>query len=224
MSARWVTFDCYGTLVDWLAGFTRILQPLAGERLPDLLLAYHRHEPLLQAQRPFRPYREVLEQSLSRAACESGMALTGEQARSLAQRWGELPVFSDVDAALAQLRAAGCKLGVLTNCDEDLFAETQRAFRFPFDLHITAERVRDYKPSLSHFRCFAGTASVGARNWVHVGSSNFHDIAPARELGIQSVWLDRERDLRADALASLRVESAAEVPAAVAQLFAAPSR
>ena len=134
MAARWITFDCYGTLVDWQSGFVAILKTIAAERTGDLLEAYHRNEPKVEAERPFRGYKQVLEISLLRAASEVGIQLTQEQARSLPSQWSRLPVFGDVEEALSQLRSAGYKLGVLTNCDEDLFAQTQRSFKQPFDL------------------------------------------------------------------------------------------
>jgi 2-haloacid dehalogenase len=220
VAARWITFDCYGTLLDWQSGFVAILKTIAAERTGDLLEAYHRNEPKVEGERPFRSYKQVLEISLLRAASEVGIQLTQEQARSLPSQWFRLPVFGDVEEALSQLRSAGYKLGVLTNCDEDLFAQTQRSFKQPFDLVVTAERVRDYKPSLSHFRFFAQTSRVQLADWVHVGCSDFHDIAPAGQLGLKCIWLDRERRSQAHTTkASLRLLTATELPAAVARLF-----
>src|SRR2546426_426946 len=137
--SKWVSFDCYGTLVDWNRGFAGILTPIAGERTSHLLSAYHRFEPQIEAERPHRPYREVLTASLLLAAREVGVPMTETQARCLPQQWGRLPVIDDVEEALAALRAESFRLAVLTNCDEDLFALTQRSFRQPFDLVITAE-------------------------------------------------------------------------------------
>jgi 2-haloacid dehalogenase len=220
VATRWITFDCYGTLVDWQSGFFAILKTIAAEKTGDLLEAYHRNEPKVEAVRPFRTYKQVLEVSLLRAASEVGIPLTQEQARSLPSQWSRLPVFGDVEETLSQLRSAGCKLGLLTNCDEDLFAQTQRSFKQPFDLVVTAERVRDYKPSLNHFRFFAQTSQVQLADWVHVGCSDFHDIAPACELGVKCIWLDRERRGQAHTTkASLRLLTATELPAAVARLF-----
>ena len=80
MAVRWITFDCYGTLVDWNAGFAAILRPMAGERTHELLNAYHRHEPRVQAERPFRSYKDVLTISLARAAAEIGVRIVSELA------------------------------------------------------------------------------------------------------------------------------------------------
>src|SRR5438105_4699796 len=152
---RWVTFDCCGTLVDWNAGFAAILRPLVGDRTPQVTDAYHRLERRLEQETPHRLYTDVLATGLLRAAEEVGVPLSEAQARSLPERWGTLPVFADAEPMLAALRAAGYRLAVLTNCDEDLFAQTQRAFRTPFDLVVTAERVLDYKPAPAHFHYFA---------------------------------------------------------------------
>jgi 2-haloacid dehalogenase len=104
---------------------------------------------------------------------------------------------------------------VLTNCDDDLFEVTHRTFRSPFDLFVTAERVRGYKPAPWHFSAFRQITRVRRCNWVHVACSWYHDIAPARALGISSVWLDRERTGEDATMASAHVFSATDVAAAV---------
>jgi 2-haloacid dehalogenase len=216
---RWITFDCFGTLVDWHAGFAAIVRPLAGERTDELLQAYHRFERRLEQDTPHRLYRDVLTEALRRAAAEIGFTLPEADARRLPAAWGTQPVFDDVEPMLASLRSSGFRLAVLTNCDEDLFEMTQRAFRERFDLVVTAERVSDYKPSLAHFRYFARTTGVAHDDWIHVACSWYHDIAPARERGLRRVWLDRDRTGEDPASASEYVQSAAAVPAAVARLW-----
>jgi len=208
---RWITFDCFGTLVDWRSGFSAILAPLVGSDCARLLRAYHEIEPLIQAERPFRPYKEVLAVGLIRAAGKTGISLSETKARSLERSWGSLPVFGDVEEMLAGLRALGFRLGVLTNCDEDLFEQTHLFFRQRFDLVVTAERVRDYKPSLSHFRHFAQLSGAKNNDWIHVACSMYHDIEPARQLGITRIWLDRENTREDATMATARVQSAAQV-------------
>jgi 2-haloacid dehalogenase len=217
---RWVTFDCFGTLVDWHSGFAAILERLVGAKTPDVMRAYHRYERLIEAVKPHRLYKEVLVTSLMRAADEVGVPLTEPLARQLPQSWATLPIFDDVEPMLARLRDMECRSAVLTNCDDDLFELTERSFRVPFDLVITAERVRDYKPSPSHFRDFARSTGVQDKDWVHVACSWFHDIGPAREMGINRVWLDRDSTGEDPATASVRVTSGAEVCEAVAHLYA----
>ena len=219
---RWVTFDCFGTLVDWRTGFTVILTPLFGDRTPDVLRAYDGFERGLEQETPHRLYRDVLATGLLRAAREVGVPLSEGRARRLSDQWATMPLFDDVEPMLAGLREDGFRLAVLTNCDDDLFAGTQRAFRVPFDLVVTAERVADYKPSLAHFRYFARVSGATAGEWVHVANSWYHDIAPARDLGIPRVWLDRDGTGDEPSAASARVGSATQVRETVRRLL--PSR
>jgi 2-haloacid dehalogenase len=218
MPDKWVTFDCFGTLVDWHAGFARLLEPLAGPRTAELIAAYHHRERLLEQQRPHRSYREVLTEGVRQAALAIGLALNERAVESWPEWWGTQPVFADVEPALAALRLAGWKLAVLTNCDLDLFAQTERGFHRPFDLVVTAEQVKDYKPSLAHFRYFSRVSGVDHTRWVHAACSWYHDISPARELGIRRIWVDRDRTGEDPTAATLRIASAAELPGAVAQL------
>jgi 2-haloacid dehalogenase len=208
---RWVTFDCFGTLVDWHAGFDAILRPLFGDRTPQVVAVYHRFERLLEQETPHRLYKDVLATGLLRAAEEVGTPLSDSQVLALPERWGTQPVFDDVEPMLAALRAAGCRLAVLTNCDDDLFERTERGFRSPFDLVVTAERVLAYKPSLTHFRHFARVSGVREGDWVHVANSWYHDISPARDLGIPRIWLDRDQTGEDASAASARVRSASRV-------------
>jgi 2-haloacid dehalogenase len=221
---RWVTFDCFGTLIDWRAGFAAILAPLAGSKTDELLRAYHQFEPIIEAERPHRLYKDVLRRSLSQAAAEVGLQFSEEQSNAVSQQWASLPLFDDVEEALAGLRDVGYKLAILTNCDDDLFAQTQRSFRSPFDLVVTAEQVRDYKPSLAHFRRFSELTKVSLDNWVHVACSWFHDIAPARDLAIKRIWLDRELSGDDPLATSRRILTATELPDAVDDLIVDASR
>jgi 2-haloacid dehalogenase len=220
MSTQWVTFDCFGTLVDWHTGFASVLGAIAGDRLPGLLAAYHWHEREAEAERPHRLYRDVLAVALGRAAAQIGMPLTDEQTLALSRNWDSQPVFPDVEPALARLRQLGYRLGVLTNCDDDLFARTQNAFRQPFDLFVTAEQVKDYKPVLTHFRRFFRVTGVGLENWVHVACSFFHDIGPTRQMGVKRIWVDRDRTGDDPAAASVRLDDATGLVEAVKGLMA----
>jgi len=219
MNTRWVTFDCFGTLVDWNTGFSNLLTPLFGSQTPDVMRAYHHFERELEAERPHRLYREVLSAALLRAAAAVGVSISERPARTLSEGWGLLPVFPDVENMLGSLRAMSCRLALLTNCDDDLFAQTESAFRQPFDLVITAEQAGAYKPSSRHFERFAEVAGVSRHDWVHVACSWYHDIAPARMLGVQRVWLDREKTGHDERAASARVESAADVGQVIRDLY-----
>jgi 2-haloacid dehalogenase len=183
-----------------------------------VLHAYYAHEAIVEGLKPHRSYKEVLVTALARATKECGVSMAPETARLLAEAWASMPVFDDVEPMLAELRREGWRLAVLTNCDEDLFAVTHQRFRTAFDLVLTAERVRGYKPAPWHFLGFERITRVDRRDWVHVANSWFHDIAPARALGIQHVWLDRDLTGEPGVPALAHVHSAAQVPAAASRL------
>src|SRR5688572_4804210 len=216
---RWVTFDCYGTLIDWQAGFTGMLSRFAGERAADVVKAYHASERQVECQQPHRSYKDVLVQAVVQAAAGRGVRLSEEEAQTRPRSWGSMRLFDDVEALLAELRAKGFRLAVLTNCDDDLFELTHRTFRAPFDLFVPAERVRGYKPAPWHFRAFELITGVRRDQWVHVACSWYHDIAPAQALGIRRVWLDRERTREDPQCASVRVHSAPDAVGAIEALF-----
>src|SRR5438552_1722091 len=131
---HWVTFDCFGTLVDWHSGYRRILSPIAGDRTDELIRAYHEFEQAIEAERPHRLYKEVLTAGLEQGARTIELALPKHQADVIVRNWGELPFYRDVAAALGALREAGWKLAILTNCDNDLFALTLAKFPLRPDL------------------------------------------------------------------------------------------
>jgi 2-haloacid dehalogenase len=216
---RWVTFDCFGTLVDWQTGFASMIAPLAGDRTADVVRAYHASERVIERETPHRSYKTVLSTALARAANARGVRVSEADTHALERSWGSLPIFDDAESMLAELRRHGWRLAVLTNCDDDLFEITHRRFRQPFDLFVTAERVRAYKPAPWHFRAFQQLTRVNRCEWVHVACSWYHDIMPAHEHGVQTVWLDRERTGEDASYASARVVSASEVSTAVEAIF-----
>lgn len=179
-----ITFDCYGTLIDWESGIADAFRN-AGVDLPReaLLREYARIEPLVEQER-YRPYREVLTETAARIANRDGTFL----AESL-PHWQPFP---DTNAALERLRDAGYKLGILSNVDDDLLAGTRRHFTVGFDLLVTAQQVRSYKPGLAHFE--TARAKIGSARWLHAAQSNFHDIAPATRLGIDNAWVNRRNE------------------------------
>ena len=213
----WITFDCFGTLVDWHTGFSNILATVAARQTPELVRAYHEFEREMEREKPFHRYRDVLVQSLLKAAKKIGLDLSESQARALPDSWNTMPLFADTEPMLNALRAMNCRLAVLTNCDNDLFAQAHRNFSKPFDLVITSERVRDYKPSLSHFRCFAELSGAAKSEWIHVACSFYHDIEPARRFDVRGIWLDRDRTGENPRIAASHVGSGPEVIAAIRQ-------
>jgi 2-haloacid dehalogenase len=216
-----VTFDCYGTLVDWQGGFTAFLATFMGDRAHDVVRAYHRFERVVEREAPHKAYKDVVATALVRAAGECGVPLAARDAEALTRRWGAMRLFADVEGLLAELRRRGFRLAVLTNCDDDLFEATHRSFAAPFDLFVTAERVRGYKPAPWHFRAFELLTRATRDRWVHVACSWYHDVAPARAFGVPCVWLDRERTGEDPDAAVVRVDDAGQVVDAVDQVFGA---
>jgi len=189
--ARWVTFDCFGTLVDWRHGISTGADLVAPGRGAEVLATYNRHEPIVQAETPGLRYRQVLAEALRRACAELDIALLDDDASVLGATIPYWPVFGEMVTELSALREAGWNLALLTNCDRDIIAETQRRLRVPFDAVVTAEDVGTYKPAHDHFTRFEQAHRVTAGRWVHVAQSYFHDMVPASQLGIPRVWINR---------------------------------
>jgi 2-haloacid dehalogenase len=188
---RWATFDCYGTLIDWNLGIRSELEWLFGvQEAPRLLARYHELEPELETK-PFRSYREVLTLALERLAQDESVSIPEGEADALAKALPDWPPFPEVPAALADLRERGWKLALLSNTDRDLIEASQRQLGVPVDLAIVAEDVGSYKPAHGHWERFFEATTAERDSYVHVAASLFHDIAPARELGLRSVWINR---------------------------------
>ncbi len=222
-ATRWLTFDCYGTIADWNAGMRGALEPVAGGRADALLGAYHQVEPVLEARADWRPYREILTEGLTWAARRSGVRLDPSAAGALVNGWPELQVFPDVAEALSVLVSSGWHLAILTNCDDDLFAVTSARLPVPFEIVVTAEQVRSYKPDLRHFRRFAEMTGATPVNWIHVANSWVHDILPASRMGLRSVWVDRDRTGHPAKFAERRVTSMRRLPETVTDVSALPA-
>ena len=188
---KWATFDCFGTLVDWRHGIATGAELLFPGRGAELLRRYHEHEARVQREHPTMRYRHVLAETLRRATADAGLTLHDDDASVLATGMPYWPVFGDTRPALTALRAAGWRLALLTNCDNDIIAETRRRLGVPIDAVVTAEDAGSYKPAPGHFTRFAESLDVPRENWVHVAQSWFHDMVPARELGIRRVWINR---------------------------------
>ncbi|HEY6584906.1 MAG TPA: haloacid dehalogenase type II [Gaiellaceae bacterium] len=188
---RWATFDCYGTLIDWNAGIGSVLERLWGvEQAPRLLERYHELEPEVEAEE-YRSYGEVLTLTLERIAEEVGYGIPEGESGVLAQSLPEWPPFSEVPDALRELRRRGWNLVILSNSDRRLIVESEKRIGVPFDLLVVAEDVQSYKPGHAHWERFFELTTADKEHHVHVAASLFHDIAPARELGLRSVWINR---------------------------------
>lgn len=222
MADKWLTFDCYGTVADWNRCMAGALEEVAGPDTSRLLAAYHRAELELEASPQWRPYREILNAGLARAAEREHIALPPGGEEAFVRRWPDMTVFDDTGPALTALRERGWRLAFLTNCDEDLFAGTRERLPAPFDLWVTAEEVRSYKPDLGHFRKFAEKTGVTRENWIHVANSWVYDMLPAARMGLRSVWVDRDLTGHPAKLADRRVTSMRRLVEAVTDVSAIP--
>ena len=192
-----LSFDCYGTLIDWESGILGCLRPLLaahGQLLEDasILALYATLESEIE-QGSFLPYRQVLEQVVRGFGRSLGFAATESEAHSLPESIAAWPPFPDSVLALAQLKTR-YRLAALSNVDDDLFSTSAKLLGNPFDLVVTAQQVGSYKPALNNFRALLGKIEhlgVEPRRVLHVAQSLYHDIAPAHSLGLATVWVNR---------------------------------
>ncbi len=182
---RWATFDCYGTLIDWNGGIRRELARVFGEeRADELLVRYHELEPQLEADGT-RTYRDVMTEAMREL--DAPPAEHDALARSL-PTWKPFP---EVPPSLADARERGWKLAILSNTDRDLIDASIRNVGVPFERAIVASEIGSYKPGHRHWEAFFEQTGAPRGTYVHVAASLFHDIAPANELGLRSVWINR---------------------------------
>lgn len=189
-----VTFDCYGTLIDWEGGISSAFLAAAREAGRSLdresvLAAYAELEPRVEEE-GYRSYREILRETAVRVAGRLGWPLEPAAAGFLAESLPSWSPFPDTNPALQRLAAAGCRLGILSNVDDDLLAGTRRRLAASFDPIVTAQQVKSYKPGHAHFLEARRRIPENAR-WLHAAQSFFHDVVPCRELSIPAAWIDR---------------------------------
>lgn len=189
-----LTFDCYGTLINWEAGLLSALHRILsahGKKLDDatLLKLYGDFE-LRSEQGEFHPYREVLESVVRRFGAELGFVPSAEEARSLPDSLPTWKPWPDTVASLRQLKTR-FRLAILSNVDDDLFAATRPQLGVEFDEVITAQQARAYKPSMKLFELALSRVQAPAHRVLHVGQSVYHDVIPAQALGLATVWVNR---------------------------------
>lgn len=189
-----MTFDCYGTLIDWETGIFSALRPLLaahGITISDFELLNLYSELESEAERgEFRAYREVLKSVVRGFGERLRFQPTESQIRSLPDSLASWPPFPDTVAALRQFKSRS-KLAIISNVDDDLFAPTARRLEVNFDEVITAQQAGAYKPSLKLFQLAKQRLGVAPAQWLHVGQSIYHDVIPAKSLGIATVWVKR---------------------------------
>jgi 2-haloacid dehalogenase len=186
---RWATFDCYGTLIDWNGGIRGELARVFGEdRADERLARYHELEPELQADGTLS-YREVLTEAMRRLGAPD--TDQGALAESL-PNWEPFP---EAPAALQEARSRGWKLAILSNTDRDFIDASMARLAVPFELAIVASEIGSYKPAHRHWERFFEQTQAPPERHAHVAASLFHDIAPANELGLRSIWINRLGEL-----------------------------
>ena len=191
-----ITFDCYGTLIDWESGIAdAFLRAAAADgielRRDEVLRAYELIEPVVERER-FRLYRDVLTETAARVAHALGWPLAYERGTFLVDSMASWKPFPDTNAALERLVAAGYRLGILSNVDDELLRATRKHFTVDFDPIVTAQQVQSYKPAHGHWR--VARERIGDVRWLHAAQSNFHDVVPANVLGIDTAWVNRRGD------------------------------
>jgi 2-haloacid dehalogenase len=195
-SVRLITFDCYGTLIDWETGMLSAIRGLL-PKLPDisdekLLEMYGEIEVQIEAG-PYLVYRAVLSRTVEEMARRMGVRIQPADAQRFSESLKQWPPFADTVASLQAL-ARQYKLAIISNTDDDLFAVTQKVLLAPFEFVVTAQQARSYKPSLNNFLVAinrAEQAGFKQDEILHAAQSLYHDIAPANSLGLKNVWVNR---------------------------------
>ena len=189
---RWATFDCYGTLIDWNGGIGRELERLFGAaHAARLLHGYHELEPQVQREEPGRSYRDVLALTLARLAAREGLPLAAGEHDALGRSLPSWEPFPEVCESLANVRGRGWKLAILSNTDRDFIDASMVRIDVPFELAIVASEIGSYKPGHRHWQVFDERTGADRSSHVHVAASLFHDVAPAQELGLRTIWINR---------------------------------
>jgi 2-haloacid dehalogenase len=188
---RWATFDCYGTLIDWMGGIRAVLEDLFPDHdATELLYRYHDIEPTLQQGRGVA-YRQVLTEGLTLLAEREGLVLADEDKTALADSLPSWPPFDEVPSSLAEVRRRGWRLGILSNTDPDYLDASLELIGVPTDIRIAASEIGSYKPARGHWTTFFDRTGADRGRHVHVAASLFHDIGPAGQLGLRAVWINR---------------------------------
>lgn len=193
---EWITFDCYGTLIDWENGissaFERVARttgnPFDRNKVLALYRKYEAEEELI-----YKRYREIVTRVARRICVDMGWKM--HDFSFLIDGLTRWRPFADTNPALEQL-AKHFKLGILSNIDNDLLTETRRHFTVNFELIVTAEQVMSYKPSPKHFT--EARKKLGNAKWIHAAQGYYHDIQPCSRLGIDCAWVNRHQEENKD--------------------------
>jgi 2-haloacid dehalogenase len=191
-----LSFDCYGTLIDWETGLSEVLRPILerhGIKLEteQMLEEFGRYEAQLEAG-PYQTYRQILAGVLQNFGQHYQFQPTEQELEQFSNSVGDWPAFADSPSALAALKQR-FRLAIISNVDDDLFARSNQKLGVEFDWIITAQQVQSYKPSKHNFEVAFARIGLPTSRWVHVAQSLFHDHLPAKELGLETVWVNRRQ-------------------------------
>ena len=192
---EWVSFDCYGTLVDWETGISSAVSNSLesyGIRKTgaEILELFADVEPVVQSSGEFKEYRVVLREVMTLIGDRLGVRVAEADVDCLSNSLPHWPVFPDAGPALRALQQR-YRLAIISNVDDDLFAGSARALGVEFDAVITSQQAKAYKPNSRSFELAETVMGVDKARWLHVGESLYHDVEPANRLGIPSVWVNR---------------------------------
>ena len=192
---QWLSFDCYGTLVDWETGISDAVAYALGPHdiymsRSEILALFAEVEPQIQQGGRYLEYRRVLRRVMAMIGIKLEVQFSESEMNCLVSTIGSWPVFPDTRAALRSMKSR-YNLAIISNVDDDLFAPTADALGVELDTVVTAQQCGSYKPDHRNFRTALDRMGIEKDRWLHIGESLYHDIAPANELGIASVWVNR---------------------------------
>ncbi|MGO9773225.1 MAG: haloacid dehalogenase type II [Roseiarcus sp.] len=194
---QWLTFDCYGTLVQWDEGLIAAVQAILGQQAGatiearTLIEVFDRHEHALEKEKPHKLFRAVAAESLRRAMTELGLRYRPDDIDILTSSIAKMPPFPEVVGTLADLKRMGFKLCIVSNTDDDIIAGNVAQMGGHIDRVITAEQARAYKPSREIFEYAHRQLGVTKGDVVHICASPHLDLAAARDIGFRCIWIDR---------------------------------
>lgn len=194
----WLSFDCYGTLVDWETGISDAVDGALRSHdiemtRSEILELFAEVEPQIQVGTGYLEYRRVLRRVMAMIGIQLDFQFTESDLTCLADTLPSWPIFPDTIPSLRAMKER-YKLAIISNVDDDLFAQTAEVLEVPFDTVVTAQQVRSYKPDFSNFHTALERMDIDKSRWLHIGESLYHDIGPANELGISSIWVNRGHD------------------------------
>ncbi|MGC8645602.1 MAG: haloacid dehalogenase type II [Thermoplasmata archaeon] len=189
---KFVTFDCYGTLIDWKKGISESFRRITGvEELSDEEIFREYVSLEAEEERGYAPYRLILEKSFISLAMKFNVKVTTAQAKDFSSSMVKWPPFFDTVSALEELGNEGFVRVILSNVDRDLLEQTIANSGMEIDGFVTAEDVGSYKPNAAHWLYFFKHFNASRENSIHVAGSLYHDIEPARKLGLKTIWVNR---------------------------------